>query len=340
MQGSIRVWNDGMKNCLPILLLGLLVWRPEAPADVIIDMTYIGNAGNADDLAWEGNPDTPVDDIWLGGVAYNYRISTYEVTVAQYTAFLNAVATSDPYKLYNEYMGTTALGGAFIIRNGEDGSYTYTAVDGTENAPVRLVSFYDGIRLCNWLANGQGSGSTETGSYNLADGYLLGRTANATWVLPTEDEWYKAAYYDPVKDAYYDYPNGSDDVPAEPTAGTTPREMNFGEDPYWNPDGGSREYFTQIGETTGRSPYGVADMGGNVTEWTETFRPFNYRIIRGGLFNHASALSVTGQDPANPETEGDGFGFRVACIIPEPSTAALLFLGSLGCAWGWMRRRV
>ena len=322
-----------MKKCLPILLLGLLVWRPEARADVIIDMTYIGNAGNAADEHWWGSH---------GSVDYDYQISTYEVTVAQYTEFLNAVAASDPNGLWSASMGDGGgIGIPIITRSGEEGSYTYTAAAGTENEPVRYVSFYDATRFCNWLANGQGSGSTETGSYTLADGYSLSRTATATWVIPSEDEWYKAAYYDPETDTYSTYPNGSDDVPAEPTDETTPREMNFGDDPYWNPDGGSREYYTEIGETTGRSFYGVADMGGNVAEWTDTFEPSNYRITRGGwLFDYASALSVTGQDPADPTTEGEGFGFRVAYLIPEPSTVALLFLGSLGCAWGWARRRM
>jgi len=320
-----------MKRGPFILRLGLLVWRPEAQADVIIDMTTIGDAGNAADEHWWGSH---------GSVDYDYQISTYEVTVAQYTEFLNAVAASDPNELYDSSMETCPLG-ASILRSGADGSYTYTAAAGKENEPVRWVTFYDACRFCNWLANGQGSGSTETGSYTLSDGYTLSRTATATWVLPTEDEWYKAAYYDPETDTYSTYPNGSDDVPSEPTDSTTTREMNFGDDPYWNPDGGSREYFTEIGETTGHSPYGVYDMGGNVEEWTDTFEPSNYRIMRGGgLFEGEASLRTTHQNPADPTTEGDGFGFRVAYIIPEPSTVALLFLGLLGCTWGWVRRRM
>ena len=311
-------------SCACVFFLGASLY-----GDVIIEMTAIGNAGNTAD--WTG----------LGGVNYDYQISTYEVTVAQYTEFLNAVAASDPYGLYSSSMGDGGgIGIPIITRSGEDGSYTYTAVAGTENEPVRYVSFYDATRFCNWLANGQGSGDTETGSYTLADGYSLSRTVNATWVIPSEDEWYKAAYYDPETDTYSTYPNGSDDVPSEPTDSTTIREMNFGDDPYWNPDGGSREYFTQIGETTGCSSYGVYDMGGNVEEWTDTFEPSNYRIMRGGgLFEGASALQTTHQNPADPTTEGDGFGLRIAYIIPEPSTVALLFIGSLGCVVGWMRRR-
>ena len=284
--------------------------------DVIIEMTAIGNAGNAAD--WTGS----------GSVSYTYQISTYEVTVGQYTEFLNAAASSDPYGLYNDYMGTTALGGAFIVRSGEDGSYTYTAVAGTENEPVRYVSYYDGIRLCNWMSNGQGSGDTETGSYDLSLGVNVTRTTSATWVIPSEDEWYKAAYYDPVNDVYYDYPNGSDDVPTEPTDSTTTREMNFGDDPYWNPDGGDREYFTEIGETTGASPYGVYDMGGNVQEWTDTFVAPSYRVTRGGEFmDGASSMRVTGQQPYDPTTEGDLLGLRLAYIVPEPTTFVLFSFG-------------
>ena len=321
-----------MNRLVRTALVGLVLGAACGRADLVIDMTTIGNAGNPPDVNWWGSP---------GSVAYDYQISTYEVTVAQYTEFLNHVASSDPYGLYSSSMGDGGgIGVPIITRSGEDGSYTYTAVAGTENEPVRYVSFYDATRFCNWLENGQGSGDTETGSYTLADGYSLSRTVNATWVIPSEDEWYKAAYYDPVNDVYYDYPNGSDSVPAEPTDSTTLREMNFGDDPYWNADGGPREYYTQIGETTGYSPYGVYDMGGNVAEWTETFEPSNYRVVRGGwLFDDASALSVTGQDPADPTTEGEGFGFRVAYIIPEPDTLMLFVAGLAPVFLSWLKRR-
>ena len=321
--------SRGKKALVFVALSGFLA--PFCLADLTVQMTTIGNPGNADDAPYW-------DNLHYGGVDHLYQISTYEVTVAQYTEFLNAAAASDPYGLYNEYMIGGVQSGDIIARSGTDGSYTYTAVSGTENQPVRYVSFYDGLRLCNWMANGQGSGSTETGSYDMAEGYWVTREANATWVLPSQDEWYKAAYYDPVNDVYYDYPNGSDAVPAEPTDGTTPREMNFGNTPFWQ----GNQYYTSIGETTGQSPYGVCDMGGNVQEWTDSFSPGGGadRVTRGGLFvSSASDLSYSGTATYDPSIEGAGEGLRLAYIIPEPSTLFLCFTGLAALLLCWVKRR-
>jgi formylglycine-generating enzyme required for sulfatase activity len=298
--------------------------------DVLIDLTYIGNPGNPDD--------DPPGDFIGGGVNYIYQIGTYETTVAQYTEFLNAKARSDPYGLYNSAMEGGTPEGAFIIRSGSDGSYTYTAVSGKENQPVRWVSFFDTLRFCNWMHNGQGDGDTETGAYNLSLGLSVEREPRATWALSSEDEWYKAAYYDPDAGVYYDYPNGSDDVPAEPTDGTTLREMNFGELPYWAPEG-DRLYITSIGETTGRSPYGTYDQGGNVREWLETASiQFPDRNVRGGgtFSSEAEDLSSNRGFGYDPDAEGL-FGFRLVHLIPEPSTALLGLSGLL--VMGLLRRR-
>jgi len=289
-------------------------------ADITIDLTYVGNPGNPDD--------DPPGDFVGGGVDHEYYIGTYEVTVAQYTEFLNAKAQSDPYGLYRSSMGSGGFGGPLIIQSGSEGSYSYTAVSGKEDQPVRWVSFYDGLRLCNWLSNGQGDGDTESGSYDMSLGVFVQRQPGATWVLPSEDEWYKAAYYDPDTGTYYDYPNGTDDVPSEPTDGTTPRPMNFGDSPFWQ----GTVVFTSTGQTTAASPYGTYDQGGNVAEWLETSSvQFPDRNIRGGwASSSASALSANERDGADPTMEGDGFGFRVAYVVPEPSTFLMITLGGVG----------
>ena len=303
--------------CAAVLLLSVL---GGAQADLTFDMTTIGDAGS-------------------GGVGYSYSIGTYEVTVAQYTEFLNAKASSDPTGLWRSSMADPAYGSPFILRSGEDGSYTYSVGSGTGDQPVRWVSLYDAMRFVNWVGNGQGSGDTENGAYDLSLGIYATRQTNATWVIPSSDEWAKAAYYDAVSNLYHEYPNGTDEVPQEPTDGTTPREMNFGDIPFWQ----GTVCFTSIGETTGHSPYGVYDMGGNVNEWTETYISLpDFRLTRGGSFiDHEIDLRASfGGTQYSPPTEGDGIGFRIAYIIPEPSSVVLMFLGSLCCAWGWVRRRM
>jgi formylglycine-generating enzyme required for sulfatase activity len=193
--------------------------------------------------------------------------------------------------------------------------------------------------MANWLHNGQGSGDTEIGAYTIGTGgwdtVYLERNAGARWALPSEDEWHKAAHYDPDTETYREYPNGKDTID-EPTDQTTPRELNFGASPYWAPDGPlDRHYFTAMGETTGYSAYGVFDMGGNVREWTDSLVPPGQggdRITRGGTYDSAlSYLARAGGTSRDPYSEGSGYGMRLVCLVPEPATVALLLLGFVAC---------
>jgi len=89
---------------------------------------------------------------------------------------------------------------------------------GYENRPVVFVSFLDAMRFANWLGNGQGRGNTETGAYTLTLGGLAPRNAGATVWIPSENEWYKAAYHQPAAqggdaDNYWLYPTGSNATP-------------------------------------------------------------------------------------------------------------------------------
>ena len=308
-----------IKNMVSASALFLLMLT--AHADIVFDMRYIGNPGNTPDPTPYG---PPYDPYYHGQVNYDYQIGTYEATVAQYTEFLNAKATSDPYGLYDDSMSTGGgAGSGYIFRSGASGSYTYSVASGKENQPVRHVTLYDSMRFCNWLHNGQEDGDTESGSYNMSLGLFADRQEGATWVIPSEDEWYKAAYYDSVNELYYDYPNGTDDIPDEPTDETSTRVFNFGDIPYWP------GYFTSVGETTGRSPYGVYDMGGNVEEWTDTMDApyYQYRVVRGGsLYDAEDELRSSSSIPYRPDTEGI-FGFRIAYIIPEPASCLLMLLG-------------
>src|SRR5262245_35851784 len=79
----------------------------EATADIAIDTVIVGNAGNANDPR-DGDSLTPGIQNF-GAVAYNYRVGTTEVTNAQYAAFLNAKAKSDPLNLWYSFMGFNGI---------------------------------------------------------------------------------------------------------------------------------------------------------------------------------------------------------------------------------------
>ena len=75
-----------------------------ACAVVTIDWVTIGDPGNAAQSAANRTHSFGSGGDGSGAVDYVYRISRNETTIAQYTAFLNAVATTDPYGFYNTSM--------------------------------------------------------------------------------------------------------------------------------------------------------------------------------------------------------------------------------------------
>ena len=159
-----------------------------------LQFVTVGNPGNAPDTAVMTTDGTT----GYGSVPYTYQMGKYDVTNAQYAEFLTDKATSsDPYGLWNSYMSSDAEGG--INRSGS-GPYMYTVKTGQGNQPVVDVTWFDTLRFANWLNNGQGNGDTETGSYTLLGGTptpsnasTISRNPGAQWVLPSENEWYKAA---------------------------------------------------------------------------------------------------------------------------------------------------
>lgn len=269
-----------------------------ASASVTLDWVTVGNAGNA------------ADSTGFGAVGYNYQIGKYEVTNAQYGAFLNAKAATDNYGLYNTNMSSSG-----ITRSGSSGSFTYSVTEALANRPVVHVSWYDAARFANWLANGQGSGDTETGSYTLSGATSGNFTANAgaQVYIPTENEWYKAAYYNGANSTYSLYPNGQNTI--------TTADANY------NRSVGSS---TDVGTySSDPSFYGTFDQGGNVWEWNDAVIG-SARGLRGSAwyFDGASYLASTYRySNASPSDEVDLIGFRLASV-PEPSSMVLAMLAS------------
>jgi len=325
-----------------LALLGLSI----AAQAVTIATVPVGNAGNAaDSAAHSGNP------AGQGTVGYNYNIGKYEVTAGQYTDFLNAKARTDTYALYNTEMSNTSWGSG-ISRSGSPGSYTYSVASAFVNRPVNYVSFWDSCRFANWLGNGQGAGSTETGAYTLngyngADGRTIQRNAGATWAVTSEDEWYKAAYYKGGGGGYWDYPTRSNTAPGQNMADPLPgNNANYYAAPWvWPIDSG--KYTTVVGEfQNSDGPYGTFDQGGNMFEWNEAIvyqdATSAYRGRRGGSWSDyfdTLRASVRNHDYFTPAIERSEVGFRVSQVVPEPSSFIALAGGLVGLL-GMRRRRV
>ena len=299
---------------------------------VNIDWITISDAGNV------------ADDTGYGSVASSYRISRHEVTVGQYAEFLNAKASSDPYALFSTLMDTYQG----ITRQGTSGSYSYDVEVGRENRAMGHVSFANALRLANWMNNGQGSASTEAGAYDISLGTMtsgaLQREAGATIFLPSEDEWYKAAYYDSLSSSYFEYPTFSDSPGSCSSPTSAPNSANC------NSAAGANT-LTDVGSySNSQSPYGTFDQGGNVWEWNESFLSGDSGGLRGGGngSNQATGAwgdmraSYRGGDAGGPVPGGldIAYGFRLGAVIPEPSTGLLVSLGLIGLSAVNRRRRV
>jgi sulfatase modifying factor 1 len=316
-------------------LIGALCTCSVARA-IDIETVLIGNPGNAPDVR-EMNDDT----CCYGAVPYDYRIGKYEVTNDQFAAFLNAVASNgDTYEIFEPFfMGAAYYGG--ILRSGGGGNYTYTVKPDMGNKPVNGVTAGAARRFANWLHNGQPNGNqvpgiTETGAYDLIGANWIQRTSGAQWFLPSENEWYKAAFYDP-REAVNGGPPGNFHywLYATQTFGGQPivaqadavgnisnpgvNVANYLQGANWN---GSAPFgnVTTVGSAgpSSASYYGTFDQSGNLSEHTENVS------VRGGGFGSL-------QDQLSAEVRfGNAFGayagLRVATIsAPDPEAGLIAY---------------
>lgn len=289
----------------PALLVAIASASLVAPSFAVVSIDYVtvGNAGNAADSL-----------TGYGAVDHVYKIGKYEVTSAQYGEFLNAKGASNSYGIYNPGMASYG-----IIQSGSSGSFSYSVTGALANRPVVYVSWFDAARFANWLTNNQGAGDTETGAYTLngaMNGIILANPGAAVH-LPSEDEWYKAAYYDGDASDYSLYPNGQNSI--------TNAHANYD----WIV-GASTDVGSYVSDP---SSYGTFDQGGNVQEWNDGIIGSS-RVLRGGAWDYyvvnvgggEALLRSSFRDSLPPSGEGPDFGFRVASAIPEPTSFLLTLL--------------
>jgi len=325
---------------MSVLALGATSSHAEA---LEIDTVLVGQPGNLAD------PKTG-----YGAVEAPFRMSKSEVTVDQYVKFLNAVASVPVHPVIaslwaDEMSAENEDTGPLILRSGSgtpSDPYQYrtapSAMWGKHagKRPVAWVSWFDAVRFANWMHHGSATGTiTETGAYTLADYQVKGivaRNANARWWLPSEDEWYKAAYYDPAKSGaagYWNYPTRSDVPPRDSRLTITDNQLivpplapaaNFNEiyQPLRRMKGGVLtpvcSYSSDDPRLDSRGPWGTCDQAGSLWEWTEgTDGPQN-KILRGGSWGPGLSppLKTKRRDYGLMGADGfyrdDDSGFRLA----------------------------
>jgi formylglycine-generating enzyme required for sulfatase activity len=327
-----------------------------------------GSIASAEAIQWVtvGDPNNAADTTNRGAVSDSFQIMKYEFTNQQYTNFLNSVDAGgiNPNSVYNVDMGNDIRGGISFTSGAASGS-KYAVKSNMGDKPVNYVSWFDAARVANWYQNGATSlSNTEDGAYTLVGGQTTGtapaRNNGATFYIPTEDQWYKAAYYKggSTSAGYWDYATRSDTAPTAVTADTTGigsastgtigsgtgNFANYLGDANWN--GLERNgNVTTVGTNGVSSAYGAFDMNGNITEWNDLtgLVAGERRGLRGGFWGSFSELSLRSsfnQDtPASDES--DVYGFRLASpvAVPEPSTYAMALAGLACGGYSVLRRR-
>ena len=218
-----------------------------------------------------------------------YAIGRYDVTNAQFNAFVQATR----YKTTAEQEGNGYAYTGKEWKNVTGATWQHprgpgSDIQGRDNYPVVVVSSDDAVAFCKWASQATG-----------------GRDVR----LPTEAEWEKAA------------------------RGTDGRIFPWGNS---EPDANSLNYnmktagdISAVGKYSpaGDSPYGAADMSGNVWQWTSSlYKPYPYdahdgredtssrdpRVLRGGAFYLDRMYARTAARGWNsPDLRADGHGFRV-----------------------------
>jgi formylglycine-generating enzyme required for sulfatase activity len=265
-----------MKKTLTALTILLAVSAAQAA------FVTIGDAGNAADTSG------------YGAVGYEYQISVTEVTIAEFAA---SGAGDGDENYWND--GTRIMG---------------------TGAPAVRVNLYEAMKYANYLT----TGNVDEGYYSTNDGgstyqaNALSHDAYAaanglTYFVPTENEWYKAAYYTGNSgDLWSTFTNGTDTVP-------TTSESRYDSTSPWVVGTGTEEQ------------NGTYDMAGNVLEVMET----SSGVFRGGAYNFAEDAAATTMGSSyrfriwDASDEHVTLGFRVV-VVPEPATMVILALGSLG----------
>ncbi len=293
-----------------------------------IEFVEIGSPGNSADTTGSPNP--------AGAVPYTFDIAKFEIS-------------------RDMIIKANNVGGLGITLD----SMSFVTGGARADMPATGVSWFEAAKFVNWLNTSKGYQAAynfdSSGNFQLWDvgnswtdsvrGTNRFRHKDAHFWLPSVDEWYKAAYYNPVSDTWFNYPSSDGSVPTAVTSGTDDKTAVYNQSFSQGP--------ADITLAGGLSPFGVMGLGGNVWEWEESAfdvvndNPGEFRGIRGGFWADSSGgLSSSVRPGAGSALESSYIGFRVASLhasssaVPEPASVAVwALLGAGALVWGKKRRK-
>jgi hypothetical protein len=168
----------------------------------------------------------------LGSVSYRYWIRRTPITISEWVSYLNTVdpncqhADSRRYHTVGMRRNTITqelydywIYGNFINIDFSRpvGSRYFVARPNSGNKPACGMNWIHAARYCNWVTNGSlSSSNTEAGAYSLVDeteSNVMSRANASVCAIPTMNEWYKAAYYNPSNGRYYRFSTRTDRLP-------------------------------------------------------------------------------------------------------------------------------
>ena len=275
-----------------------------------MDFVDIGNAGNA------------ADNTGYGAVGYNYQMGAYEVNEGMISSY-NAANPSLLITMDQNPRGV--------------------------NKPATSVNWNEAARFVNWLNASQGHAAaykfTTSGANDHIALWTAGdagydasnpfRNSEAHYFLPSQNEWYKSAYYDPDKNGgtggYWDYATGSDTVPTATYGGTADETAVYRDGVNASPLAPA-----DITNAGGLSPYGTMAQNGNVWEWMESGATApndladEARVIRGGYWiSNSTQILWSYHKTPSPTSTYYAYGFRVAAVSEFPPITGFYVIGGV-----------
>ena len=203
-----------------VQLSTVIVNEPGNPSVGIVPFT---------DAIYQSCDGAPSGCITVGGVDDTYRIGQLEVTVKQWVKFLNTVdpdgnAGPGLYKPTESSAGWPKYGSINRSSSASAGEHYSAAYPDWNDKPYSFANFVQAARFVNSLDDGRLlskerstkdgfhfvtykvrlSRDNRTGMYDVDDPSAT-RSGDSGFVVPSQNEWIKAAYFDPSGGGTYSY---------------------------------------------------------------------------------------------------------------------------------------